>query len=406
MVTDVPHRRFDPLRGRWVLVSAGRDTRPWKGDVEPPPPLQAPRHDPGCHLCPGNERAGGRRNPDYTGVHAFTNDFPALRPDARDVGAHPGECTTAPARGRHPLLGAHPLLRAEAEAGTCRVLCYSPRHDASLTTMAAPAVRAVVDLWAEQIRELERDWRWVQVFENRGTAMGASSPHPHGQVWASASLPDEPRAEDARQRAYLADHGRPLLDEYAELEDAADERIVVAGDAWLAVVPFWAVWPFETLLLPRSPRMPGRAVTRMPELDDADRDDLVDVLRRLLAAYDALFHHPFPYSMGWHGAPGPTPGSDRDADSADGPDSIDGRDLDRDRDRHRHRDPDLDRDRHRDRDRDRHWRLHAHFYPPLLRSPTVRKFLVGYEMLAGVQRDIAPETAAARLRACVPAHLP
>jgi UDPglucose--hexose-1-phosphate uridylyltransferase len=235
--------------------------------------------------------------------------------------------------------------------------------------MPAAAVRAVVDMWAEQVRELERDWRWVQVFENRGTAMGASSPHPHGQIWANASMPDEPSAEDERQLAYAERHGRPLLADYADVEEAAGERLVVAWGGWLAVVPFWAVWPFETLLLPRRP------VARLPDLADDERDDLVAVLRLLLAGYDALFDHPFPYSMGWHGAPSQASRGGTRGGTVGG---VDG---------------------------GCHWQLHAHFYPPLLRSPTIRKFLVGYEMFAGVQRDFTPEVAAARLRAAIPAVL-
>ncbi len=382
MFTDVPHRRFDPLRGRWVLVSSGRDSRPWKGATEVAPPAVAARYDPGCHLCPGNQRAHGHRNPDYTGVYIFTNDFPALRPFSASSPFPAPHPDTGAGQGGIPAGEPHPLLRAEVEAGTCRVLCYSPRHDEALPTMSAPAVRAVVDMWAEQVRELERDWRWVQVFENRGAAMGASSPHPHGQVWASASLPDEPAAEDARQRAYLDRHGRPLLADYADMEEDAGERVVAAEGCWLAIVPFWAVWPFETLLVPRRP------VTRLPDLTDGDRDDLVALLRRLLTAYDALFDHPFPYSMGWHGAPSSSPSSSPSRHRM----GVASRAGDGKQDSAGHG--------------DRHWQVHAHFYPPLLRSPTVRKFLVGYEMLAGVQRDITPEAAATRLRAGVPASLP
>jgi UDPglucose--hexose-1-phosphate uridylyltransferase len=336
-----------------VLVSAGRDRRPWQGAVEPGPPPAAPRYDPDCYLCPGNTRSGGTRNPDYGDPHGggtfvFTNDFPALRPDTLP-GLETLPRRETPVRRETP----HPLLRAEPEAGTCRVVCFSPHHDASLARLPPPAVRAVIDTWARQVAELERTWRWVQVFENRGAAMGASSPHPHGQIWATSSLPDEPAAEDARQAEFLRRHGVPLLVDYAAVEIAAGDRVVATAAHWVAVVPFWAVWPFETLLLPLRP------VTRLPDLTGPERDSLAAVLRRLVAGYDALFDHPFPYSMGWHGAPART-------------------------------------------DRTAHWQLHAHFYPPLLRSPTVRKFLVGYEMLAGVQRDITPEAAAGRLRARVP----
>ncbi|ADP83635.1 UDP-glucose--hexose-1-phosphate uridylyltransferase [Pseudofrankia inefficax] len=346
------HRRYNPLTGRWVLVSPGRDRRPWQGSREAVASPDVPGHDPDCHLCPGNVRAGGARNPGYEDTFVFTNDFPALRPASRPAG--PLEQAMGAAGGV-----AGRLLRAEAEPGTCRVICFSPRHDASLGSLPHRHVRAVVDTWAQQERELGRDWRWVQVFENRGALMGASSPHPHGQVWATASLPDEPAAEDTHQRAYFARHGVALLSDYAELEAARGERVVFADEHWLAVVPFWAVWPFETMLLPQRP------VARLADLTDPERDGLATALRRLLGCYDAVFDVPFPYSMGWHGAPGPWP--------AGGPSAAGD-----------------------------HWQLHAHFYPPLLRSPTVRKFLVGFELLAGVQRDVTPEAAAARLRACLP----
>ena len=329
-----PHRRFNPLTGRWVLVSAERTKRPWQGGVEDAQTERRPPYDPECYLCPGNERASGERNPDYDSTYVFTNDYPALRPDVPE-----GE--EAP----------HPLLRAAAQPGTSRVLCFSPRHDLTLAMMSPAEIRPVVDLWAQQVKELSRDYGWVQLFENRGDAMGASNPHPHGQLWATRTIPDEPAAEDARQRAWLDEHGRPLLVEYAELESERAERVVVENDDWVVVVPFWAVWPFETLLLPRAP------VQRLPDLPGAARDSLAQVLNALLVRYDNLFGISFPYSMGWHGAPGGTAGAHAE-----------------------------------------HWQLHAHFYPPLLRSATVRKFMVGYEMLADAQRDLSVEQAADRLR--------
>lgn len=329
-----PHRRYNPLTDEWVLVSPHRTQRPWLGQVEKTPPDTRPAYDPKCYLCPGNERAGGVKNPEYANTFVFTNDFAALLPDAPQVEFEPNA-----------------LLRAELELGTCRVLCFSPRHDLTLARMAPQDIRAVIDVWAEQVVELGAKYRWVQVFENRGEMMGASNPHPHGQVWAGTALPNEPAKEEKNQRAYFEQHGSPLLVDYAQLEANAQERVIVENEHWLVVVPYWAVWPFETLLLPR------RHVLRLPDLNDAERTGLADILKQSLTRYDNLFNVSFPYSMGWHGAPAPNDEGD-----------------------------------------DAHWQLHAHFYPPLLRSATVRKFIVGYEMLAEVQRDLTAEQAAERLR--------
>ncbi|CUU55542.1 UDPglucose--hexose-1-phosphate uridylyltransferase [Parafrankia irregularis] len=367
------HRRFDPLTGRWILVSAGRVARPWRGGEEKVA-TDLPAYDPECHLCPGNARASGIGNPDYDGVYVFENDFPALRPGSSDApGGWLGEAAPNTANGALPHMadGAAPmsdarasaLLRAAPGAGTCRVVCFDPRHDLTLASLPLERVRAVVDTWADQERDLARTWTWVQIFENRGAAMGASSPHPHGQIWASSFMPDLPAAEDRSQRAYLQAQGTSLLVDYAALEsdlDAASaasepSRVVVADDHWVVVVPYWALWPFETLLLPRRP------VRLLHDLTGPERDSLAGVLRSLLRTYDALFDSPFPYSMGWHAAPGPHDGSAGQATE--------------------------------------HWQLHAHFHPPLLRSPTVRKHVVGYDLFAGMQRDITPEDAAARLRA-------
>jgi UDPglucose--hexose-1-phosphate uridylyltransferase len=336
--TEHPHRRYNPLTGEWLLVSPHRTKRPWKGQVEEPPQETRPRYDPTCYLCPGNERASGECNPNYEHTYVFTNDFAALLPDT------PGASVVA-----------HPLLRAECVQGTCRVICFSPRHDLTLPEMAVEEIRAVVDVWAAQIAELGQRYRWVQVFENKGAIMGCSNPHPHGQVWALDALPNEPTKEDRQQHSYFDEHGVPLLVDYADLEISQQVRIVVENEHWVAVVPYWVVWPFETLLLPR------RHVLRLPDLDDAERDGLAQILRRLLTKYDNLFEVSFPYSMGWHGAP-----------AGEGDHS--------------------------------HWQLHAHFYPPLLRSATVKKFMVGYEMLAEAQRDLTAEQAAERLRALPVVH--
>ena len=332
------HRRFNPLTGRWILVSTGRTSRPWQGSVETDVTETRERFDPSCFLCPGSTRAGGIVNPDYLATFVFTNDFPALRPEQGMMTADQS-----------------PLFRSESQSGTCRVVCFSPRHDLTLARMDPDSVRTVIDIWAEQTGELGRDYRWVQVFENSGAAMGASSPHPHGQIWAGSALPSEVEAEDARQRDYLRDHRRSMLVDYAEKESELGDRVVASGESWLAVVPYWAVWPFEVLLLPRKP------VRHLHELSDSDRRDLSRVLSELLTRYDNLFEYPFPYSMGWHGAP------------------------------------------HGD-DQNDHWQLHAHFYPPLLRSPSVRKFMVGYELLAEPQRDLTAEEAAALLRAVSDVH--
>jgi UDPglucose--hexose-1-phosphate uridylyltransferase len=329
-----PHRRYDPLRDEWVLVSPGRTNRPWQGGEERPQVEQRPAYDPGCYLCPGNTRANGERNPAYGATFVFTNDFAALRPET-SVGTFEDG-----------------LLRAEGEQGTCRVICFSPRHDLTLAAMAHDDVRRVVDLWADQTADLGARYRWVQLFENRGEAMGASNPHPHGQVWAGTALPTTVAREDASQHAHHDRTGRPLLLDVVA-QEADGPRVVEANDQWLVVVPFWATWPFEVLVLPRAP------VARMPDLDDPRRDALAAVLGRTLRRYDALFGVPFPYSMGWHGAPF----------GAGAKAHIDA------------------------------WTLHGHAYPPLLRSATVRKFMVGYELLAEAQRDVTPEDAAARLRA-------
>ena len=234
--------------------------------------------DPDCYLCPGNTRANGNVNPDYAETFVFTNDFSALRPDTSIATFDDG------------------LLRAEGERGSCRVVCFAPQHDLTLGRMARDAVRRVVDVWAEQTAELGEEYRWVQVFENRGEAMGASNPHPHGQIWAGTALPGAGEREDASQSAYLSLNGRRLLLDYVDHETGGQRAVVETGE-WLAVVPFWAKWPFETLLMPKRP------AARLTDLDDAARDDLAEVLHELLGRYDGLFKRPFPYSMGWHQAP-------------------------------------------------------------------------------------------------------
>ncbi|GAB4533881.1 MAG: galactose-1-phosphate uridylyltransferase [Anaerolineae bacterium] len=368
--TNHPHRRHNPLTGEWVLVSPHRTRRPWQGQVERAPQETRPAYDPDCYLCPGNERAGGRRNPNYESTFVFTNDFSALLPD------------TPPAPP-----DAHALLRLESEPGTCRVICFTPRHDLTLPEMPVADIRRVVDVWAGQVAELGERYRWVQIFENKGEIMGCSNPHPHGQVWAQNTLPNEPAKEERGQRAYYETHASLLLLDYARLEIERGERIVVENGDWLVVVPFWAVWPFETLLLPR------RHVLRLPDLSDAERDTLAEILKRLLTKYDNLFETSFPYSMGWHGAPtGPStlrlhphvPQRQVQAGQAGFARHAGGAEQ--------------------TQEAYSHWQLHAHFYPPLLRSATVKKFMVGYEMLGEPQRDLTAEQAAERLRGLPEIH--
>ncbi|RLD08581.1 MAG: galactose-1-phosphate uridylyltransferase [Chloroflexota bacterium] len=335
-----PHRRYNPLTGEWVFVSPHRAKRPWQGQIEKKLPDTRPAHDPHCYLCPRNERAGGARNPNYENTFVFTNDFAALLPNT-------------------PLAEktSHPLFQAQSTQGTCRVICFSPQHNLTLPEMPRENVRRVVDVWAEQVTELGSRYRWVQVFENKGAMMGCSNPHPHGQIWAGNWLPNEPNKENIQQRAYFKKHKQPLLLDYAKSELERGERVVAKNDHWLAVVPFWAVWPFEVLLLPR------RHVPHLPALTHPERDALANILKEFLTLYDNLFETSFPYSMGWHGAPSLPHGEEYP-----------------------------------------HWQLHAHFYPPLLRSATVKKFMVGYEMMAESQRDLTAEQAAARLRELPKSH--
>jgi UDPglucose--hexose-1-phosphate uridylyltransferase len=337
-ISDHSHRRRNPLTGQWVLVSPHRAKRPWQGQQEETQQETLPSYEPTCYLCAGNTRVSGDVNPAYTGTYVFTNDHAALMPQ---VPAAPPSTD--------------PLFQMHEAQGTSRVICFSPDHARSLPELSVSAITGVVDAWCEQTADLSQQHTWVQVFENKGALMGCSQPHPHGQIWATGHLPNEAAAEDAQQRAYFAQHGRPMLLDVAEREVALAERVVVLTAHWVAVVPFWATWPFETLLMPRF------VVQQMPQLTAAQREDLALALKQLTSRYDNLFGCSFPYSMGWHGAP------------------FDGREA-------------------------QAWQLHAHFYPPLLRSATVRKFMVGFEMLAESQRDLTPEQAADRLRSVSDVH--
>ncbi|WP_426490523.1 UDP-glucose--hexose-1-phosphate uridylyltransferase [Hymenobacter sp. 102] len=339
-LTEHPHRRYNPLTGEWLLVSPHRSKRPWQGQQEATDEAPRPAYDPTCYLCPGNVRANGEVNPDYTGTFVFDNDFAALLSDTPVGEVNIGG-----------------LLRAEAESGVGRVICFSPRHDLTLPEMSPEAIRGVVDVWTAQFQELgaRPDINYVQIFENKGQVMGCSNPHPHGQIWAQRTVPGEPAKETQQQETYFQQHGRSLLTDYLALELEQQQRVVLANAHWVTVVPYWAIWPFETLVLPR------RHVQDLTQLTDEEKDALADMVQQLTIRYDNLFQTSFPYSAGLHQRP--TDGQEHEA-----------------------------------------WHLHMHFYPPLLRSATVRKFMVGYELLGNAQRDITPEAAAQRLRQLPTTH--
>ncbi len=332
-----PHRRKNILTGEWVLVSPQRTKRPWQGSQHSPEAKQLTSYDPHCYLCPGNSRADGKNNPDYKGAFVFTNDFPALLPDLEFSES------------------ASPLFQVQSVSGICRVLCFSERHDLTLPELELDAVERVVQIWVEQVKELGKQYCWIQIFENKGEMMGCSNPHPHGQIWAGNFLPNEVRKENEQLCNYYHSHSSDLLGDYLESELSNNDRIVEINEYWLVVVPWWAIWPFETLILPK------RHVACFSELSADEQAALADLLKIVLTRYDNLFQTSFPYSMGWHFAPSLS--NDKGA-----------------------------------------WRLHAHIYPPLLRSASVRKFMVGYEMLAEAQRDLTPEEAAGRLRECSRQH--
>jgi len=329
-----PHRRWNPLLREWVLVSPQRTQRPWQGQVEKSASVTKPKYDPECYLCPGNSRAGGHRNPDYKSTFVFDNDYAALVPET-PAGAVDKEG----------------LITAQSERGICRVICFSPRHDLTISNMELADVTRVVQVWTDQYKDLGSiDWiNYVQIFENRGEMMGASNPHPHCQVWANESIPNYPATEQEAQLEFRNQKSQCMLCKYLALERASGERVVCANEFFTVVVPFWAVWPFEVLVLA------NHHWTGMDEVGGTGQSGLADILKRITSRYDNVFGVPFPYSMGFHQRP---------TDGQPHPE----------------------------------WHLHAHFYPPLLRSATVRKFMVGYEMLASPQRDITPESAAERLR--------
>ncbi len=334
--SDRPHRRFNALRRSWVLVSPQRTERPWQGQTTKPAQSERVTYDPKCYLCPGNPRAGGKQTPNYTGIYAFDNDYPALLP---------GDANAA------PMPRKSSLLVSEPEMGRCRVVCFDPDHSLTLSQMPVPSIERVVAQWKAETETLGSSGEigYVQIFENRGAMMGSSNPHPHCQIWATGHVPDEPRIEGDAQLAYLQAHGTTLLANYLEQELAAGERIVCSNDAFIAVVPYWAVWPFEVLILSRT------QIGSFVDFADKESKGLAEILHEVTAMYDKVFNTSFPYTMGFHQRP---------ADGEPHPE----------------------------------WTFHGHFYPPLLRSAEIRKFMVGFEMLGMPQRDITPEKAAEMLR--------
>lgn len=338
--TDHSHRRYNALTGEWILVSPHRSKRPWQGQVEKAPQDDRPIHDPQCYLCPGNERAGGFRNPDYKETFVFVNDFSSLLADAPAGEYKDGD-----------------LFLAKSERGICKVICFSPSHNLTIPEMEVSDIRKVVDLWVSEFKEIAANdfINYVQIFENKGAIMGCSNPHPHGQIWSESEVPVEPAKESIKQLEYYKKHGRTLLSDYLARELEVQQRIVVENNSFVALVPFWATWPFEAMIVSRRP------IQNITQLNDNEKTDFADIYKRLTVKYDNLFEVSFPYSAGIHQAP------------TDGKDHLE-------------------------------WHVHMHFYPPLLRSATVKKFMVGYEMLGNPQRDITAEQAAQRLRELPDVH--
>jgi UDPglucose--hexose-1-phosphate uridylyltransferase len=328
------HRRYNPLTGEWVQVSPHRAKRPWQGQEEKVGEAKRPEYDPSCYLCPGNTRANGEKNPRYTGTYSFKNDFAALSEHIPEGKMEEGD-----------------FFLAKSERGLCKVVCFSPRHDLTIPEMEVEEITKVVELWQKEFKELEaKDFvNYVQIFENKGQVMGCSNPHPHGQIWAQESVPDEPAKKQQSFRKYFEKHGRTMLADYLQAELKKKERILFENEHFVALVPFWAVWPFEAMIIPK------RHVQNVCALKEEEVPALADAYKRLTTMYDNLFQVSFPYSAGIHQAP---------TDGEEHPE----------------------------------WQMHLIFYPPLLRSATVKKFMVGYEMLANPQRDITAETSAARMR--------
>lgn len=332
-----PHRRYNPLSDKWVLVSPQRNNRPWNGKIEVPKTLPGASHDEECYLCPGNTRTSGITNDQYTDCFIFDNDYPAIKP------------------GVSGTLSSETLFQSQSVSGECKVICYSPDHSKTLPELELESIIKIINTWRSIYTELEEKYKWVQIFENKGEINGCSNPHPHGQIWASNHIPDEIDGEDKNQQAYFNKNNRPLLLDYVNEEIEKKDRIVCKNDEWVCLVPYWASWPFETMLLPRLP------IGHMNDLNDDQIKSLAEILKNLTTRYDNLFKTSFPYSMGWHCRPPEEANSE-------------------------------------------YWVMHGHFYPPLLRSATIQKFMVGYELLAETQRDITAEQAAEMLRKASDIH--
>ncbi len=330
---EQPHRRKNPLTNEWVLVSPQRMKRPWQGRTEPLAENESPHYDPSCYLCPGNNRNNGQQNPEYTGVFIFDNDFPALLMDGSEKVWSAG------------------LLEAKGDQGICRVVCFSPDHSKTLADMSVTDIRVVVAAWREEFERLAgvEGIRNIQIFENKGEILGCSNPHPHGQIWAETSVPIEIEKRLVTQNRFFKENGHSLLADYLRTEWELEERIISRNEHFTALVPFWATWPYEVMIIPH------RYFPRITDMFDAELDDFSAILSEVTIRYDNLFRTSFPYSAGMMNAPVRTSGTEG-------------------------------------------WHFHYSFYPPLLRSATVRKFMVGYEMFANPQRDITAEYAARALR--------
>ncbi|KAG9292704.1 hypothetical protein G9A89_008292 [Geosiphon pyriformis] len=358
--TEHSHRRFNPLTNSWVLCSPHRTKRPWQGQVEAMVPDTLPKYEATCYLCPGNVRAQGGKNPNYEGTFIFNNDFAAILPRQPEISTPNSDKFSS-------------LLRIESVLGECKVICYSHQHNITMAEMTNSSILEIIQIWTSSYLSLSNNPRisYIQVFENKGSIMGCSNPHPHCQIWCTSTIPEEPSKELASMRIYHNLHGSCLLCDYIELETSSKEtcanfsktlkennspRLVCENKSFICFIPFWAIWPFETIVISRQ------HITNLTELNEEQQNDFADIMRRITCRYDNLFECSFPYSMGLHQAP--VDGNEHNIDS----------------------------------------HLHLHFYPPLLRSSTVKKFMVGYELLAEPQRDLTPEQAAMRLRSCPEIH--